>query len=159
MYTYILRVSVKQGAFKAKDVFDDVVPLCDQYKPIVDQVFPNPEHVMGKFVVHIFQDRIQETVTNQLYEKQITQDKFLRNLAMLYSKTKKIVKQLDSFDLGSDMSFLQKITEQIFRPHLESYVSGEIKCLQTKCFHILATYYEKLGHQKRNIQSRCVKDI
>ncbi|OXA59892.1 exocyst complex component 5 [Folsomia candida] len=141
------------GAFKAKDVFDDVVVVCDQYKPMVDQVFPNPGHVMGKFVVHIFQDRIQETVTNQLYEKQITQDKFLRNLAILYSKTKKIVKQLDSFDLGNDMSFLQKITEQIFRPHLESYVSVEIKYLQTKCFHILAAYYDKLGHQKRAIQS------
>lgn len=90
----------------------------------------------------------------QLNEKQITQDKFLRNLATLYSKTKKIVKQLDSFDLGSDMSFLQKITEQIFRPHLESYISVEIKCLQTKCFHILASYYDKLGHQKRALQSR-----
>lgn len=125
----------------------------------MDQVFPNPEHVMGKFVVHIFQDRIQETVTNQLYEKQLSQDKFLRNLASLYSKTKKIVKQLDSFDLGSDMSFLQKITEQIFRPHLESYISIEIKYLQSKSFQILAMYYDKLGHQKRAIQSRSVLRI
>jgi len=124
-------------------------------KPVVDQVFPNPEHVMGKFVLHVFHGRIQETVTGELYDKQAAnQDKFLKNLASLYSKTRKVVKQLESFDLGSDSSFLEKITEQIFRRHLESYVTVEIKCLNSKSYHILNVYYDKLKHQKRAIQSR-----
>lgn len=142
-----------QGGFKAKDVFDDVMPLCDLNKPIIDHVFPNPEHVMGKFVLHIFHVRIQETVSAQLYDKQQHHDKFLRNLSSLYSRTKKVVQQLASFDLGSDSSFLEKITEQIFRTYLESYIRLEIKCLDAKSIHILSLYYDHLGHQKRQIQS------
>lgn len=142
-----------QGGFKAKDVFDDIIPLCELNKPIIDQVFPNPEHVMGKFVLHIFHVRIQETVTAQLYDKQQNQDKFLRNLSSLYSRTKKVVRQLESFELGSDSSFLDKITEQIFRKHLENYIRIEIKCLDSKSTRILTLYYDSLGHQKRQIQS------
>lgn len=134
-------------------MFDDVIPLCDLNKPIIDHVFPNPEHVMGKFVLHIFHVRIQETVTAQLYDKQQNQDKFLKNLSSLYSRTRKVVKQLESFDLGSDSSFMEKITEQIFRKHLESYIRIEIKCLETKSNRILSLYYDSLGHQKRQLQS------
>jgi hypothetical protein len=143
-----------QGAFTGKDVFDDVVPLCEANKSVIEQVFPNPENTLGKFVIHIFHRRIQDTVASQLYEKQVNHDRFLRNLASLYAKTKKVVNQLESFDLGSDSSFLNKITEQIFRSHLESYVKIEVKCLLTKSNQILSVYYEKLGHQKRALQNR-----
>lgn len=109
---------------------------------------------MGKFVLHIFHVRIQETVTAQLYDKQQNQDKFLKNLSSLYSRTRKVVHQLESFDLGTDSTtFLEKITEQIFRKHLETYIRIEIKSLEQKSLKILTLYYDSLGHQKRQVQS------
>ena len=144
-----------QGGFKAKDVFDDVMPLCEANKSIIEQVFPNPNQVMGKFVLHIFHGRIQETITTQLFSEKDggNQDKFLRNLSSLYSRTKKVVKALESFDLGTDSTFLEKITQQIYRKHLENYITIEIQCLQMKNNRILAHYYDYLGHQKRVLQS------
>lgn len=143
-----------QTHLPALDPFESVLPLCDSNKPIIDFVFPNPATVMGKFVLALLHGRIQETVTNHLYDRQTNQDKFLRNLSSLYSKTKRVIAQLESFDLGAESGFLDKIVEQIFRRHLESYVTVEIQCLQRKFKRILGGYYQSLGHQKKTQQGR-----
>lgn len=134
-------------------MFDDVIPLCQLNKPIIDSVFLNPEHVMGKFILHIFHGKIQETVVNH-FDGSRNQKQFLQNLSSLYSKTQNVVKKLKSYDLGYDSSFLEQITEQIFRKHMDNYITLEIQCLQQENDIILRNYYESLGHQRKAIQSR-----
>jgi len=151
-------IPVFQGGFKSKDIFEDVLPLCKLNKPIIDKVFPNPEHVMGKFMLHIFHGRIQETVATQLYDRnnsdKLNPRKFLTNLSHLYLQTKRVARQLKDFDVGTDTQFLEQITEQIYRKHMDNYISLEIQCLLHESSRILQMYYEFLGHHKRNIQSR-----
>jgi len=77
----------------------------------------------------------------------------LKNLSALYSRTKTLVHQLKALDIGNDSTFLEQITEQIFRKHMDNYISIETQCLQSENGRILQQYYEALGHQKRAIQS------
>lgn len=47
----------RQGQFRAADVFQDVMPLCERVHSMVDKVFGNnAEVVMGKMVQNIHED-------------------------------------------------------------------------------------------------------
>jgi len=155
-YSITTQLVIFQGGFKGQDIFEDVLPLCKINKPIIETVFPNPEHVMGKFILHIFHGRIQERVASDLYDRidKLNQKKFLSTLSMLYSQTKRVARQLKEFDIGTDSSFLEQVTGQIFRNHMDNYITIEINCLQAENARILQLYYDSLGHQKRAVQSR-----
>ncbi len=107
-------------------------------------------------MLHIFHGRIQETVASELYERndKLNQKKFLTNLSTLYSQTKRVARQLKEFDIGTDSTFLEQVTEQIFRKHMDNYITIEVNCLQMENGRILQMYYDSLGHQKRAVQSR-----
>jgi hypothetical protein len=57
LHVFCLRVL--QDAYVKGSVFEDVVPLCDRTMLLINEVFANPDSVMGKFVQHIFQQKIQ----------------------------------------------------------------------------------------------------
>lgn len=48
-----------QGAFTGKDVFRDVIPLCEKNFSVMTEVFSNPDQVMAKFVLNIYHLKLQ----------------------------------------------------------------------------------------------------
>lgn len=53
---------VLQGAFTGKDVFQDVIPLCEKNFAVMKEVFSNPDQVMAKYVLNIFHLKLQVSV-------------------------------------------------------------------------------------------------
>jgi len=51
------------GAFTGKDIFTMVIPLCEKNFAVMKEVFSNPEQVMAKFVLNIF-EQLQVIVIN-----------------------------------------------------------------------------------------------
>lgn len=48
-----------QGAFTGKDVFRDVIPLCEKNFSVMTEVFSNADQVMAKFVLNIYHLKLQ----------------------------------------------------------------------------------------------------
>lgn len=140
------------GAFVGRDVFADVIPLCEKNSTIMKQVFTNPEQVMAKFVLNIYHGKLQEHIQVKLADRS-NPEPYLKNLYELYFKTTKLSNDLVVFSMGNDNAFLSKLTKNIFQKSLDSYVSIETRCLKDKCSNILQRYYETKNHQKKSIQS------
>lgn len=111
----------QMSSFNGKDVFQEVVPMCKKNYHLMQQIFMNPEQVMAKFVLNIYHLRIQKYVVAKLMDR-ADQDKYLRNLYDLYSKTVKLSSSLKSFNMGSDDAYLDKLTTNIFQKHLDTYI-------------------------------------
>lgn len=56
-FDYFLKLF--QNTFGGKDVFSDVIPMCDKNFALMTEVFNNPEQVMGKFVLNIYHLKLQ----------------------------------------------------------------------------------------------------
>lgn len=139
-------------------MFLEVVPLCHRSETLINEVFTNPDQVMGKFVLNIFQGQLQEYIQARLDNKSVP-EMYLRNLHDLYCQTVKLCTELQRFNLGNDSQFLSKLTKSIFQRHLSSYISVETRYLREKFNLILNRYYDSKGHQKKNIQSGGINDI
>lgn len=48
-----------QGSLRSQDMYQEVVPLCRRSEVLIREVFTNPDQVMGKFVLNIFQGQLQ----------------------------------------------------------------------------------------------------
>lgn len=48
-----------QGSLRSRDIFGEVVPLCLKSDTLIREVFTNPEQVMAKFVIKIFQEQLK----------------------------------------------------------------------------------------------------
>ncbi|KAK7066299.1 Exocyst complex component 5 [Halocaridina rubra] len=148
----------QHGALRSRDLYMEVVPLCMRSDVVIKEVFTNPEQVMGKFVLNIFQGQLQEFIQARLDNKSVP-EVYLKNLHDLYCQTLKLCTDLQRFNLGNDSQFLSKLTKSIFQRHLHSYISVETRYLREKFNLILNRYYESKGHQKKNIQSGGINDI
>ncbi|XP_076028740.1 exocyst complex component Sec10 [Oratosquilla oratoria] len=148
----------QHGTLRSRDLFVEVLPLCTRSEELIRQVFTNPDQVMAKFVLNIFQGQLQEHIQTRLESKSIP-EVYLRNLHELYSQTQKLCSDLQYFDMGTDPNFLSKLTKSIFHRHLHSYISVETRYLREKFNLILSRYYETKGHQKKNIQSGGINEI
>lgn len=153
-YTQCMDVFIEQshmGIFLCDNIFNDIVQLSTKNYRIIKEVFPNPEQVMSKFILNVFQDKIRKYILSKLDEDK---DDYLMELYNLFSKTTKLINQLSVIKfLGCDHIFLEKISRNMFSQHLESYFSLESKFLREKCESILHFYYESKNHQKRAIPS------
>nr|CAD7603020.1 unnamed protein product [Timema genevievae] len=49
----------QMGAFAGKDVFRDVIPLCEKNFAVMKEVFNNPDQVMAKYVLNIYHLKLQ----------------------------------------------------------------------------------------------------
>ncbi|XP_045120957.1 exocyst complex component 5-like isoform X1 [Portunus trituberculatus] len=142
----------QHGSLRSQDMYHEVVPLCRRSEVLIKEVFTNPDQVMGKFVLNIFQGQLQEYIQMKL-ENKTQLELYLKNLHELYCQTVKLCTDLQTFNLGNDSQFLSKLTKSIFQRHLNSYISIETRFLKEKFGLILSRYYENKGHQKKNIQS------
>ncbi|XP_069683287.1 exocyst complex component 5 [Periplaneta americana] len=148
----------QMGAFTGKDVFRDVIPLCEKNFAVMTDVFSNPEQVMAKFVLNIYHLKLQKCIVSNLSDRSDT-DKYLKNLYDLYSRTVKLSNDLSHFQMGNDSTYLSKLTMNIFQKYLDSYISVETKCLKEKSAATLHRYYESKNHQKKQIQSGGFHDL
>lgn len=122
-YSQCINAFIEQsqmGSFGSKDVFLNVIPMCQKNYKLMQQVFSNPEQVMAKFVLNIYHLRLQKYAVAKLSD-QTDADKYLSNLYDLYSKTAKLSMDLRQFDMGTDEAYLTKLTRNIFQKHLDTY--------------------------------------
>lgn len=148
----------QMGAFTGKDVFRDVIPLCEKNFKIMTEVFSNPDQVMAKFVLNIYHLKLQKYIVPSLSDRSDT-DKYLKNLYELYSRTVKLSNDLSHFQMGNDNTYLSKLTMNIFQKYLDSYISVETKCLKEKNAAVLQKYYESKNHQKKQLQTGGFHDL
>lgn len=148
----------QMGAFTGKDIFRDVIPLCEKNFSVMTEVFSNPDQVMAKFVLNIYHLKLQKYIVASLSDRSDT-DRYLKNLYDLYSRTVKLSNDLSHFQMGNDNMYLSKLTMNIFQKYLDSYISVEIKCLKEKSAAILHKYYESKNHQKKQIQTGGFQDL
>ncbi|UYV67244.1 EXOC5 [Cordylochernes scorpioides] len=141
----------QMGAFIKPDIYSDIVPLCQRSNVIIQEVFTNPEQVMAKFVLNIFQGKLQWYIESQLGG--LDSERYLKVLYDLYSKTLALCTQLSDFNMGNDSTYLNKLVKNIFGKRLSTYISTEKSCLKQKCCNILQQYYDSIGHQKKNVQA------
>lgn len=148
----------QMGAFMKKDMFSNIVPLCERSEQVIEEVFTNPEQVMCKFVSNIYNGKLQEYIQSNLSDRS-DPEKYLRTLYELYSKTMQLSSNLSKFKMGNDPAFLKKLTRQIFSKHLDPYLSIEMQYLRDKCCTVLNRYYESKNHHKRQFQFGGIHDL
>ncbi|RZF42188.1 hypothetical protein LSTR_LSTR004337 [Laodelphax striatellus] len=151
-------IEESQGAFTGKDVFNEVIPLCEKNFLLIKEVFSSPEPVMEKYVLNMYQLKLQKYIVSQLADKPDT-EKYLKNLMDLYTRTVQLSKDLMRFNLGTDESFLSKMTQNIFQKYFDAYISVETKCLREKCSSALQKFYDSKSHQKKIIQTGGFQDL
>jgi len=147
------------GIFLGVGIFNDIVPLCEKTQVTVQEVFTDPEKVMFKFVLNIYQGKLQEYIQNRLNNEKNSEE-FLSNLHEFYSKTVKLSNQLSSSKiLGVDLNFLNTLTRKIFVEYLNTYIEVEVKTLKNKCELILQRFYDLKNHQKKPIPSGSIQEF
>lgn len=124
-YSQCINAFIEQSqmsSFGGKDVFQEVLPMCSKNHKLIQQVFSNPEQVMAKFVLNIYHLRIQKYAVAKLADR-TDSEKYLKNLHDLYLKTVKLSGDLKRFDMGTDETYLPKLTRNIFQKHLDPYIT------------------------------------
>lgn len=148
----------QKSALSGRDVFNEVIPMCERNFKTIACVFNNPEQINAKFVLNIYHLKLQKHIKTILSDFKDS-DKYLRNLMELYSKLKHLSENLSKYNLGNDPTYLQKLTQNIFHKYLDSYIGIELKTLKEKYQRVLQKYYESKGHQKKQIHSSSFQEL
>lgn len=137
-------------AFITRDVCSDLLPICETANSLVHEVFSSPESVMGRFVLNLYEGKLQEHVKETL-RLESDSEMYLRKLYELYNRTGALTKALEDYRLGSDAHLLSRLTKHIFGTYLESYIAKEEKNLAEKMKDYLDMYYKAHNHQKKPV--------
>lgn len=142
--------------YGGKDIFVGILPMCKHHHSIIKQVFSSPDQVMSKFILNIYQLKLNQFAQTKLEDKK-NEEKYLKNLYDLYSRTMKLSGELQEFMTNSDDDLLSKLTNNIFAKHLLNYIDIEANCLEEKCRLELKRYYDGKNHQKK--QTKRLTDL
>lgn len=135
-----------------KDIFSGIVPMCKHHYGIIKVVFANPEQVMTKFLLNIYQLKLNQYAQTKLEDRK-NEDKYLKTLFDLYSRTMKLSQDLAEFNLSTDeFDLLSKLSQNIFAPHLVTYIDTEAQVLEAKCAIVQKKFYESKNHQKKRAE-------
>ncbi|CAH0550033.1 unnamed protein product [Brassicogethes aeneus] len=147
------------GCLHTKEIFySQLLELCRKNYERIKEVFINPDQVMSKFVLNIYQLKIQEHIRLRLSDKLETYN-YLKTLYELLSKTNQLSNDLAMVHVSSDKNFLNKLTSNIFSKYIDNYIQLELKCLRGRCSTNLQRYYDSKNHQKKQIQSGGFQDL
>ncbi|XP_066280849.1 exocyst complex component 5-like [Branchiostoma lanceolatum] len=141
------------------DVFRGITRLCEEVNQLVLDVFSQPENVMGKFVLNVYEGKLQNHIQESLDKHRSDTEKYLKTLFQLFQQTSQLSADLSKYKLGSDTNFLNKLTKHIFGKYLESYIGVETTFLKSRMDIILNRYYNSINHQKRQIPSGGIHDL
>ncbi|XP_055906878.1 exocyst complex component 5 [Eupeodes corollae] len=142
--------------YGGKDIYIGILPLCKHHYEIIKKVFANPNQVMSKFILNIYQLKLYQYAHTKLEDKR-DEEKHLRTLYELYSRTIKLSADLQEFMTEADDDLLNKLTSHIFTKHLVNYIEIETTFLKKKCTIELERYYASKKHQKK--QSERFQDL
>uniref|UniRef100_A0A069DWN9 Exocyst complex component 5 n=1 Tax=Panstrongylus megistus TaxID=65343 RepID=A0A069DWN9_9HEMI len=148
----------QQVTFGVKDIFKEVLPLTKRNFTLMREVFSSPEQVMAKFVLNLYYLKLQKHIVSSLSCKSDT-NKYLENLMDLYTRTVQLSNELSCFKMGTDDTYLSKLTHTIFQKYLDSYISTEVQCLKEKCAELLQMFYDSKDHQKKQLQTGGFQDL
>ncbi|XP_071478533.1 exocyst complex component 5-like [Diadema antillarum] len=138
----------QMNCYIMQDVCSELLPLCKTVNTLVHDVFSSPESVMGRFVVNLYEDKLQTHVKKKLDDKKDLEH-YLKNLQELYIQTDRLTTALAEYRLGSDAHLLSRLTKKIFGSYLNKYNLAETKHLREKMGEHLDQYYKGLGHVKK----------
>uniref|UniRef100_A0A182S7M2 Exocyst complex component Sec10-like alpha-helical bundle domain-containing protein n=1 Tax=Anopheles maculatus TaxID=74869 RepID=A0A182S7M2_9DIPT len=104
------------------------------------------------------EDDLLQKLTANIFDRhlatyiEVDENKYLKTLSELYSRTMKLSAELQEFFKGSEDDLLQKLTANIFDRHLATYIEVESRTLDGKCQMELKKFYENKNHQKKQIE-------
>lgn len=179
----------QEGCLRNKDVFSNILELCQQHYQVIQKVFNRPDQVMAKFILNIINLKLNEYVRYKLDNADTCN--YLPALYELYTKVNQLTNDLCCMNMGNDKDYLNKLTNNIFSKYLERYMGWVyctlifyacmciiIMCIITLCIHVnldifsvelrvlkeknaanLKKYYESKSHQKKPIQSGGFQDL
>ncbi|CAB0002503.1 unnamed protein product [Nesidiocoris tenuis] len=149
------------GTFVGKDIFKEALPLTEKNFALIQEVFTSPEQVMSKFVLNVYKCKLQNYIecTLNASKSETDKDKYLTNLNDLYLRTIQLSKDLSHFKLGSEDSYLSKLTHTVFQQYLNSYIGQERQWVSDKCSRILKKFYDSKAHQKKQVPSGGLQEI
>ncbi|XP_057316582.1 exocyst complex component 5-like [Hydractinia symbiolongicarpus] len=146
--------------FQQEDVFNDVLPACQQVQDIANKVFEhNAEHVLARFVQYIFDKKLAGYIYRKLPEKEVEEELYLKKLATLYGRSKEINKKLSELRIGSDSTFLDRISKPMFSKYLNKYIEDELQYLEAESASTLNRFYNSIGHVKKEIKQNFMSDM
>lgn len=153
-YSQCFDVYIEQSQmqpYSGKDVFVGIIPMCHHHFGVIKQVFANPDRVMSKFILNIYELKLNQFAQTKLDDRRDT-DKYLKTLFDLYKRTRQLSADLRELGIGADDDFLSLLTEKIFGRYLSEYIEVEIRNLDGKCAGELKKYYEHKKHQKKQAE-------
>ncbi|TMS39592.1 hypothetical protein L596_006090 [Steinernema carpocapsae] len=137
---------MQYGAFRSTDVFADILNLCEKTYPMLEEIFPNPQQVMAKLILNLFQGKLKDAVNMKLEDANGDSEIYLTNLYELYTRTQKLIGSLKRFT--NDSEFLPMLCRSVFGSYLNMYIDNERSHITEQCSSILHRFYESKGHQK-----------
>lgn len=87
-YTQCIDAYIEQSQmtpYGGKDIFIGIVPMCKHHYEIIKKVFANPQQVMSKFILNIYQLKLHQYAMTKLDDKR-DEEKYLKTLYELYSR-------------------------------------------------------------------------
>uniref|UniRef100_A0A1A9VR06 Exocyst complex component 5 n=1 Tax=Glossina austeni TaxID=7395 RepID=A0A1A9VR06_GLOAU len=153
-YSQCINAYIEQSQmtpYGGKDIFIGIVPMCKHHYEIIKKVFASPQQVMSKFILNFYQLKLHQYAMTKLEDKR-DEDKYLRTLYELYSRTLKLSCDLQIYMSTMDDDLLNKLTQQIFQKHIIGYIEIESRFLTSKCFNELEKFYLSKKHQKKQTE-------
>ncbi|XP_055376751.1 exocyst complex component 5 [Condylostylus longicornis] len=153
-YSQCINAYIEQSQmtqYGGKDIFFGIVPMCEEHNEIIKKVFLSPDQVMAKFILNIYQLKLNEYARMKLEDKK-DDEKYLKTLHEMYSRTVKLSTDLQKYMPSSDDDLLTKLTANIFAKDIAIYLETETRCLKNKCTNELEKYYNSKKHQKKQTE-------
>lgn len=141
----------QQSAYGEKDIYAGIMPMCRHHHAIIQRVFAAPEQVMAKFVLNIYQLKLYKYAETLLADRK-DNEKYLKTLFELYSRTAKLSEALAAEFASEDDELLRRLTGNIFARYLVTYVDTEVAHLDDRSAAELRRFYEGKKHQKRPVE-------
>ncbi|KAK2704477.1 exocyst complex component 5-like isoform X4 [Artemia franciscana] len=138
----------QRGAFVGRDIFFDVKSLSEKNAVTIREIFHNPEHVMARFILNLYTDRLLKYIEDRLSDRS-DPERYLATLFEMHTRVTNLSDELSRLELVSDSSYLATLRGKIFQSYLETYPRIEEEYLQTKFRLILDKFYSSKGHEKR----------
>ncbi|XP_063705149.1 exocyst complex component 5 [Culicoides brevitarsis] len=150
-YSQCVDVYIEQSQdvnYSGKDIFDSVLPLCQRNYAIIEQVFSNPNQVMSKFILNIYQLKINQYAHTRLDDRR-DERKYLKTLYELYVRTLKLSADIGKIKMNLEDDLLNKLSQNIFAKYLRDIHEIEIRTLDNFFQNELRKFYEAKKHNKR----------
>lgn len=153
-YSQCVDVYIEQSQdvpFSGKDIFESILPLCQKNYEIIEKVFSNPNQVMSKFILNIYQLKINQYVQTRLDDRR-DERKYLKTLYEIYVRTLKLSADLGKIKMSLEDDLLNKLTHNIFTKYLRDYIEIEMRHLDAMFSNELRKFYENKKHNKRQTE-------